>query len=118
MGAALWLAAVLPACAESGITLSGNAVFTTDYVFRGFTNSAEKPAVQPEFDLTYKNFYAGIWGSNVNFGDAPNGKDLASVEIDYWAGITPTLGKWTLDIGRLLLHLSGRLRPRRRVQLS
>jgi len=48
LGAALWLAAVLPACAESGIALSGNAVFTTDYVFRGFTNSAEKPAVQPE----------------------------------------------------------------------
>jgi uncharacterized protein (TIGR02001 family) len=111
LGAALWLAAVLPACAESGIALSGNAVFTTDYVFRGFTNSAEKPAVQPEFDLTYKNFYAGIWGSNVNFGDAPNGKDLASVEIDYWTGITPTFGKWTLDIAAYYYTYPGAFDP-------
>ena len=62
LGAALWLAAVLPAYAESGITLSGNAVFTTDYVFRGFTNSAEKPAVQPEFDLTYKEISTRAFG--------------------------------------------------------
>ena len=85
--------------AASDITISGSAVLTTDYVYRGITNSAENPAVQPEFDLTYKEiFYAGIWGSNVDFGAGPDGKDLASIEIDYWAGITPTLGKWTFDI--------------------
>ena len=39
--------------------------------------------MQPEFDLTYGMFYAGMWGSNTDFGD--------SIEIDYYAGITP---KW------------------------
>ena len=76
---------------------SAVALLTTDYVYRGITNSAEKPAVQPEFDLTYKTFYAGIWGSNVNFGSGPNGQNLASLEIDYWVGMTPTLGKWKFD---------------------
>src|SRR5262245_61417729 len=83
--------------AQKGI--SGSAAFKTQYVDRGLTNSAEHPAVQPEFDLTYKEiFYAGIWGSNVDFGSGPNGQDLASIEIDYYAGITPTLGKWKFDI--------------------
>ena len=60
-------AAALPAYAESDLTLSGSAALLTQYVNRGLTNSAEKPAVQPEFDLTYKEiFYAGIWGSNVS----------------------------------------------------
>ena len=89
LGAALLGAAALPAYAESDLTLSGSAVLATQYVDRGLTNSAEKPAVQPEFDLTYKEiFYAGIWGSNVNFGSGPNGQDLADLEIDYYVGIT------------------------------
>jgi uncharacterized protein (TIGR02001 family) len=53
---------------ESDITLSGNAAFLTQYAKRGFTLSAERPAVQAEFDLFYKKiYYAGIWASNVNF---------------------------------------------------
>lgn len=97
--AALLCAAVPEAHAESALSLSGNATFTTQYVYRGITNSAEHPAVQPEFDLTYKDlFYAGIWGSNVDFGADPSGKELATVEIDYYAGVTPSLGKWKFDI--------------------
>jgi uncharacterized protein (TIGR02001 family) len=111
LGAGLLGAAALPAHAESDIALSGNAVFTTDYVFRGITNSAEKPAVQPEFDLTYKIFYAGIWGSNVDFGSGPNGQNLASIEIDYWVGMTPTLGKWTFDIAAYYYTYPGAFDP-------
>ena len=67
LGASLLWAAALPAYAESDLTLSGSAALLTQYVDRGLTNSAEKPAFQPEFDLTYKEiFYAGIWGSNVS----------------------------------------------------
>ena len=74
LGAALAWAAVQPAYAqeetstiddlsalksehgqpESDITLSGNAAFLTQYAKRGFTLSAERPAVQVEFDLFYK----------------------------------------------------------------
>ena len=112
LGAALLGAAALPGHAASDITLSGNAAFKTQYVDRGFTNSAEEPAVQPEFDLTYKEiFYLGIWGSNVDFGSGPNGQDLASIEIDYYVGITPTLGKWTLDTAAYYITYPGAFDP-------
>jgi uncharacterized protein (TIGR02001 family) len=112
LGGALACAAVQPAYAESDITLSGTAAFRTQYVDRGLTNSAEKPAVQPEFDLTYKEiFYAGIWGSNVNFGNGPNGQEIASIEIDYYAGITPTLGKWKFDIAAYYYTYPGAFDP-------
>ena len=97
--AALLCAAVPPAYAESDITLSGNAALVTQYVDRGITNSAELPVVQPEFDLYYKEiYYAGIWGSNVNFGAGPNGQDVANLELDFYVGAAPTVDKWNFDI--------------------
>lgn len=63
--------------------------------------------MQLGFDRTYKIFYAGIWGPTWNFGAGPNGQELASTEIGYWVGITPTLGKWNFDIAASLLHLPG-----------
>ena len=118
LGAALLGAAALPAYAESDLTLTGTAVIATQYVDRGLTNSAEKPAVQPEFDLTYKEiFYAGIWGSNVNFGTGPNGQDLADLEIDYYVGITPKVGKWNFDIATYFVTHPGVLRSRWRLRL-
>ena len=112
LGAALLGAAALPAYAESDLTLSGSAALLTQYVDRGLTNSAEKPAVQPEFDLTYKEiFYAGIWGSNVNFGTGPNGQDLADIEIDYYVGITPKVGKWNFDIATYYVTYPGAFDP-------
>ena len=99
LGGVLVWAAVLPAHAASDITLSGNAALLTQYVDRGLTNSAERPAVQAEFDLYYKEiYYAGIWGSNVDFGLGPNGQDLANLELDFYVGVAPTVGKWSFDI--------------------
>lgn len=112
LGPALLGAAVLPAYAGSDITISGNAALKTQYVDRGITNSAENPAVQPEFDFTYKKiFYAGIWGSNVDFGAGPNGQNLASIEIDYYVGIMPTLGKWNFDIAAYYIAYPGAFDP-------
>jgi uncharacterized protein (TIGR02001 family) len=56
-------------------------------------------------------YYAGVWASNVNFGSGPNGQDLASIEIDYYAGITPTLGKWNFDIAAYYVTYPGAFNP-------
>ena len=117
LGAAFLAAAALPAYATSDIVIGGTptpapsanatsniaiigaAWFTTDYRDKGITASAEKPAVQSELYLYYKEtYYAGFWASNVDFGAGPNGQELANIEIDYYAGVTPTLGKWNFDI--------------------
>ncbi len=61
----------LPAYADSDITIGGAAWLTTDYVFRGITQTAENAAVQAEFDVTYKWLYFTAWSSNVDFGGGP-----------------------------------------------
>lgn len=81
--------------------LTANAAATSEYVFRGFSQSAERPAWQVGVDLTYKWFYVGAWGSLIDFGRDANfpEKDVAHVEIDYYAGIKPVVGPVTFDIG-------------------
>jgi len=66
------------------VTLGG----TTDYVFRGISQTSEDPAAQGSVDVTYGILYAGIWASNVDFDDAPP----ANAEVDFYAGIKPTMG--------------------------
>lgn len=81
--------------------LTGNFAATSEYVFRGFSQSAERPAIQVGADVTYKWFYAGIWGSTIDFGSDPirPGQDIAHTEIDYYLGIKPVAGPVTFDIG-------------------
>jgi uncharacterized protein (TIGR02001 family) len=68
--------------------------------------------VQPEFDLTYKEiYYAGVWSSNVDFGSGPNGQELASTEIDFYAGVTPAVGKWNFDIAAYYVAYPGAFDP-------
>ena len=87
--------------AKSDWALTGNMSVTSEYVFRGFSQSAERPAFQAGVDLTYKWFYVGAWGSLIDFGRDGNfpEKDVAHAEIDYYAGIKPVLGPVTLDLG-------------------
>jgi uncharacterized protein (TIGR02001 family) len=74
---------------------------TTDYTFRGISQTSEGPAVQGSFGWS-KDFkagsqtiglYASAWGSNVEFKDGDN----AHIEIDYTGGITTTFAGVTLD---------------------
>lgn len=92
--AAAACALAAPAMAEeSGLSLSGNVAMTTDYVFRGVTQTDNGPAIQGGFDAGYGLFYAGAWGSNVDFGGDE------SMELDVYAGVKPTLGPVSTDIG-------------------
>ena len=60
--------------ARAGVTanaaeLSATVTATTDYDFRGITQTAQDPAIQGSIDLaTDPGFYAGVWASNVDFG--------------------------------------------------
>lgn len=81
-------------------TLTGNVAGTTNYVFRGFSQSAEKWAPQAGVDFTYKWFYAGVWGSGIDFGNDGT-RDIAHVEMDWYLGIKPVVGKFTFDFGAI-----------------
>ena len=60
--------------------VSANVAFSSDYVWRGMTQS-DGPAIQGGFDFEDESgFYAGIWGSNVNFNDGA-GSDFEEIYL-------------------------------------
>ncbi len=77
------------------ITLGG----TSDYVFRGISQTFEDPAVQGSLDVGYGIFYAGVWGSNIDFGEDQGLGPKVTAEVDLYAGIKPTWGPVTFDFG-------------------
>ena len=96
---------VEPAPEPRRCTLSANVGLTSDYIFRGFSQTAEGPAIQGGFDATCGLFYAGLWASSLDFAGGVGSVDVfgfpfdASVEIDWYAGIKPKTGRITWDIG-------------------
>ncbi len=79
--------------------LSGSAALTTDYVWRGSTQTQGKPAVQAGFKLSGDSgLYASLWGSNVKF--AP--ETLANTELDVAVGWSRQLNDdWAVDVNVL-----------------
>ncbi len=77
----------------AGFNLSANIGLTSDYLYRGLSQTTGDPAIQGGFDLTHESgFYLGIWGSNVDFAD--------SLEIDYYGGYSGTLNEeFSYDLG-------------------
>jgi uncharacterized protein (TIGR02001 family) len=78
---------------DSGIAYSGNVTLTTNYIYRGITQSDDGPAVQGGFDAEKGIFYAGTWASSVDFGDD------TTMEVDFYAGMRPEIGESVLDLG-------------------
>ena len=86
---------------------SANVALATEYVFRGFSQTAQGPAVQGGYDLTCGIFYAGVWASNLDFAgtwpgfsaDVTGAPYDASIEMDWYVGVKPVTGKITWDLG-------------------
>jgi len=76
------------------LKLSYNVGIASDYVFRGVSQTQEDPQIFGGIDATYGVGYAGVWASNVDFG-----ADDPTVEVDFYAGVKPTLGDTALDFG-------------------
>lgn len=87
----LALAGAAQAQDDTKLDLSFNVGANTDYVFRGISQTDRDPSVYGGVDATMGMFYAGVWASNVDFG---NGTDA---EFDIYAGFTPTVGAVSLD---------------------
>jgi uncharacterized protein (TIGR02001 family) len=70
------------------------AALTSDYMFRGITQTDHEPALQGYLEPSYGIFYAGAWASNVDFR-TPD----PDVEVDLYGGLRPTFGPFNADIG-------------------
>ncbi len=76
--------------------LSSNVGFVSQYSFRGIAQSNENIAVQGGFDVAHRSgFYAGLWGSNVNFNDS----NEANIEVDVFAGFSSKFKGLNYDLG-------------------
>ena len=81
-------------------TLSYNAAVTSDYVFRGISQTKGKPAVSGGIDAASGMLYAGAWLSNVDFGPtAGDPENKTNLEYDLYAGVKPVLEGINLDFG-------------------
>ncbi len=80
---------------KSDLSISANLAITSNYVWRGMTQSNNSPAVQGGIDIEYRGFYLGTWGSNVDFGV----DDGNSLEADFYAGYKAQLAGIGFDIG-------------------
>jgi uncharacterized protein (TIGR02001 family) len=96
--ALLTLCAVLPGLAMAEVSFNVGA--TTDYRYRGISQSRLKPAVQAGVDYSNGGFYVGAWGSTIKWIKDFGGD--ANVEIDLYGGYKGTIDKdLSYDVGVL-----------------
>lgn len=94
MGLAMLAGATIAGAGAANAEVSASVSLTTDYVFRGLSQTDNGPAVQGSFDWSNDMVYAGAWASSLDFGFK------APMELDLYAGITPTTGpvSWDLSV--------------------
>jgi uncharacterized protein (TIGR02001 family) len=78
--------------------ITGNLGLTSDYRFRGISQTQNAPAVQGGIDYTHvSGLYVGNWNSSVSSQMYTNG---SGVESDVYAGFRKDIfGRFTLDVG-------------------
>ncbi|WP_299353779.1 TorF family putative porin [uncultured Shimia sp.] len=88
--------------------------FTSNYVFAGVTQSDDKPAIQPWFEVESRGFYFSFWGSTVDLG--PD-----DWELDYYLGYRSTTGydlNWDVSVARYTYDSTGYCCSEVRLDLS
>jgi uncharacterized protein (TIGR02001 family) len=81
------------ASAQDTPVIAWNLGVTSDYVFRGYTQTTEDAAIFGGVDVTAGGFYAGAWASNVDFGDDTD------VEVDLYGGYRTEVSGFAVDVG-------------------
>lgn len=92
--------ALSPAKAED-IAFEGNIGLTSNYVWRGMTQTDDQAAISGGLDLAMDSFYLGTWVSNVDFGD-----DTTS-EQDIYFGYAGEAGSVSYDVGYISYIYAG-----------
>lgn len=96
LGATVLAVVVFAAPAAQAVDFSGSAALTSDYVFRGISQTQGDAAPQLGAKLAFDSgFYGALWGSTVDYGDAIG----SDAEVDLVAGWNHTFAeRWNLDV--------------------
>lgn len=85
-------------------TFTYNVGLYSQYVFRGLTQTAYRPAIQGGADYSHSSgFYVGTWGSNINWLTDSGNWHEGSLEWDIYGGFKNTIGDTGIgyDVGLL-----------------
>jgi hypothetical protein len=121
-----------PVTPKPNHTFTGNLAVTSNYVFRGLTQTDGKPAIQGGFDFTLGNgFYLGAWMSNISWYTDQNAatasapvplsspgsvgapyipfrSNSAHLEWDFYGGYKNTFAtNWSYDLGIIEYYYPG-----------
>jgi uncharacterized protein (TIGR02001 family) len=109
---ALMLATAAPAMAQDtsetepapAVTVTGSVSVTSDYRFRGLSQSNKDPAAQSSININHESgLYVGTWVSTLD--DQTSLPGYGDVEIDLYGGFTKTLDNgFGFDVGMLYYY--------------
>ena len=104
LAAASTLPGIAAAQGSSPHSISGNMGIFSDYRFRGFSQTFEKPAIQGGIDYSHSSgFYLGNWNSNVSNAVYKSG----TIEMDFYGGYKFNAGPVGMDVGLLQYYYPG-----------
>lgn len=100
--------------AESDHSVSYNVGLFSEYVFRGYTQTHNDPALQGGVDYEHSSgFYLGLWASNISWlRDAEQSDSGHSLEVDVYGGYAGEFGETGIgyDVGFLQYFYPGELK--------
>ena len=77
----------------SDVEVTGNVGATSNYIWRGMTQTRDHASVNGGVDVGYNGFYVGAWASNVDFTT-----NSAEYELDGYVGYGNSIGDVTYDL--------------------
>ena len=83
---------------SSDFSLDGSVALTSDYRYRGISQSDDEAAIQGSINLNHTSgLHAGIWASSVDFNDPEYSE--ATLEADYTVGYSFNVSSLGVDVG-------------------
>jgi len=101
----------------SDYSVSYNIGLFSQYIFRGYTQTHQDPALQGGIDIEHTSgFYVGAWGSNISWLNEDQWRAYdngGSVELDLYAGYASEIGETGIsyDVGVLQYIYPGEVAP-------
>lgn len=93
VSAAVVVPTLFASVAASAAEVSGNVALTSDYRFRGISQSDSAPSIQGGFDIAFDSgVYVGTWGAAVDFDSTSEIGLNGGIELDYYIGYASDIG--------------------------
>jgi uncharacterized protein (TIGR02001 family) len=95
-------------------TVTANVGLFSEYIFRGISQTAGKPAVQGGFDYAHSSgLYLGTWASSISWLQDFGAYNRSSLEWDFYGGYKAAIGDsdFSYDVGALYYYYPGKRNP-------